>query len=189
MTKVSSPSVYQLKVTLAHVRPAVWRRLLVPSSVKLHQFHDILQVAMGWTDSHLHQFEAQGQLYGEPDPEFGLSVKDETRVPLGQVLPQEGASMLYEYDFGDGWIHQIVLEKILPASAELKVPSCIAGARACPPEDCGGAGGYAEFLKAIKDPSHPEHEEMLEWSGGDFDPASFDTEAMNKFFASRKGWR
>ncbi len=189
MAKASAPSVYQLKVTLDNVRPAVWRRLLVSSSAKLHQLHDILQIAMGWTDSHMHQFEAQGQLYGQPDPDFGLSVEDETRVPLDQVLQREGASMIYEYDFGDSWIHQIALEKILPASTELKVPSCVAGARACPPEDCGGAEGYAEFLKAIKSPSHPEHEEMMEWSGGDFDPAAFDLEGMNKFFASRKGRR
>jgi len=187
MAKASAQRVYQLKVTLAGVRPAVWRRLVVSSYATLKELHYILQVAMGWTDSHLHQFEAKGQLYGKPDPDFGPSVKDETRLRLDQVLLREKESMLYEYDFGDSWTHQIVLEKILPPSPQLKVPRCIAGARACPPEDCGGVYGYAEFLKAIKDPSHPEHDEMLEWIGGDYDPGFFDLEEINKYLAPRKG--
>jgi hypothetical protein len=142
---------------------------------------------MGWTDSHLHQFEAKGQLYGKSDPDFGPKVKDETRARLDQVLLREKEWMLYEYDFGDSWTHRIVLEKVLPSSATLKTPKCIAGARACPPEDCGGPYGYAEFLMAIKDPSHPEHEEMLEWIGGDYDPSFFDAEEVNKYLAGRRG--
>jgi hypothetical protein len=189
MTKASTQRAYQLKVTLAGVRPAVWRRLLVPGSATLKELHYILQAAMGWTDSHLHQFEANGQLYGKPDPDFGLNVKNETRVWLDQVLLREKESMLYEYDFGDGWVHRIVLEKILPSSPGLKVPKCIAGARACPPEDCGGAYGYAEFLKAINDPSHSEHDEMLEWIGGEFDPDLFDLEEINEYLTPRKGRR
>jgi hypothetical protein len=141
---------------------------------------------MGWSDSHLHQFEAKGQLYGKPHSEFGPSVKDETRVRLDQVLLRDKESMLYEYDLGDSWTHRIVVEKILPPSPQLKVPKCIAGARACPPEDCGGVYGYAEFLAAIEDPSHPEHEEMLEWIGGDYDPDYFDPDEINKYLAPRK---
>jgi hypothetical protein len=188
MTKTSTKSerVYQIKITLAGVRPAVWRRLAVPGSATLKELHDILQVAMGWTDSHLHQFEANGRLYGTPDPEFEMNVKNETRVRLDEVLPREKESMIYEYDFGDGWVHRIVLEKILPPTPELKVPKCVAGARACPPEDCGGVYGYAEFLKAIEDSSHPEHGEMLEWIGGEFDPDRFDLEEINEFLTPRK---
>lgn len=187
MANACAQRAYQLKVTLAGVRPAVWRRLLVPSSATLKQLHYILQVAMGWTDSHLHKFEAKGQLYGKPDRDFGSSVNDETHVRLEQVLLRVKQSMLYEYDFGDSWIHQIVLEKILPPSPELKVPKCVAGARACPPEDCGGAYGYAEFLQAIKDPSHPEHDETLEWVGEDYDPEFFDLEEINKYLAAQRG--
>jgi|SRR5689334_332097 len=183
MAKAVSKDIYQLKVTLAVVRPAVWRRVLVPSSLRLRDLHDILQIVMGWTDSHLHQFEAKGQLYGTPDPDFPVPIKSEGRAQLNDILAREKDWMLYEYDFGDGWVHKIVLEKIIPASSKLKVPSCAAGARACPPEDCGGPYGYAEFRKAIRDPSHPEHEDMLEWIGDEFDSDYFDLEHVNRQLA------
>ena len=187
MAKAPADRIYQLKVTLAGLRPPVWRRLLVSSSESLGGLHDILQVAMGWTDSHLHQFEAKGQLYGKPSRESFLPLKDEARVNLGQVLVREKESILYEYDLGDSWTHQIVLEKVLAPSPNAKAPQCIGGARACPPEDCGGVYGYAELLETLKDPSHPEHEEMLEWIGEDYDPEFFDLEAINKHLRPRKG--
>jgi hypothetical protein len=140
-------------------------------------------------DSHLHQFEAKGQLYGKSSPELHLPTRDEGHARLDQVLTRPKDSMLYEYDFGDSWTHRIVLEKILPPSPELKTPQCIAGARASPPEGCGGVFGYAELLEALKDPSHPEHEDMLEWIGGDYDPAFFDLEGVNEQLAPRKGRR
>jgi hypothetical protein len=189
MAKAVGQRMYQLKVTLAGVRPAVWRRLQVPSSVLLNELHDILQIALGWTNSHLHQYEARGQLYGKPHPEFSLQVQNEARVRLDEVLVREKDAMLYEYDFGDSWTHRIVLEKIVVAPPDLKLPKCVAGARACPPEDCGGVYGYAELLKAIRDPSHPEHDDMLEWVGGDYDPDFFDLEDVNKQLAPRKGGR
>lgn len=144
---------------------------------------------MGWMDSHLHQFEAKGQLYGKPDSESYLPIRDEARTRLDQVLTQPKDSIFYEYDFGDGWTHRIVLEEIIPASPEVKAPRCIAGARACPPEDCGGVFGYAELLQVLKDPPHPEHEDMLERVGGNYDPASLDLEAVNRQLAPRKGRR
>ena len=113
MAKVAQSPVYQLKVSLNGAKPPIWRRLLVPSAVSLAQLHRILQLAMGWTDSHLHQFEVHGQFYGVPDPEFGKGTKNEARVRLADVLMHEKDSMIYEYDFGDGWEHKIVLEKIL----------------------------------------------------------------------------
>ena len=189
MAKAPTDTIYQLKVTLAGPRPPIWRRLLVSSSVTLRELHDIVQVAMGWMDSHLHQFEAKGQLYGKPSPELDLPMRDEARTRLDQVLTHPKDFLLYEYDFGDSWTHQIMLEKVLPSSHELKTPQCLAGARACPPEDCGGVFGYAELLRALKDPSHPEHEDMLEWIGGDYDSAFFDLDAVNKQLVPRKGWR
>jgi pRiA4b ORF-3-like protein len=144
---------------------------------------------MGWTDSRFPQFEAKGQLYGKPSRELerDLPMKDEACARLDQLLMREKDSMLYEYDFGDTWTHQIVLEKILAPAQRGKIPQCVDGARACPPEDCGGVFGYVELLKALKDPSHPEHEDMLEWIGQDYDPTFFDLEAVNKQLAPRKG--
>jgi len=170
---------YQIKVTLNGVRPSIWRRLVVPSSLSLMDLHDVLQVAMGWMDSHLHQFVARGKLYGQPDPEFGMGRINEKRVRLDEVLRTEKDAMTYEYDFGDGWEHKIVLEKVLGNAEEHAAPSCIAGARACPPEDCGGVWGYANLLKVISDSSNPEHEEMLEWLGDGFDPERFDVSVIN----------
>jgi hypothetical protein len=178
--------VYQLKVTLHGVKPPVWRRLLVGSSISLRKLHDILQVALGWTDSHLHLFEVRGQTYGVPDPVFASDTLSEAKVTLDQVLLREKDAMFYDYDFGDGWRHKIVLEKIVERGAEERIPSCIGGARACPPEDCGGIWGYANLLKAIVDSSHPEHEEMLEWIGEDFDPSYFDPEEINAVIAPKR---
>ncbi len=186
MAKTSGSRVHQIKVTLNGVKPPVWRRLLVPSSVSLKVLHDILQMAMGWTDSHLHQFVARGQIFGIRDAEFGENTKNEARVRLDQVLIREKDAMVYEYDFGDGWTHKVVLEKISEPAESTAVPSCISGGGACPPEDCGGIWGYDEFLKAIGDSSHPEHMEMLEWIGGAFDPERFDVGEINKLLAPKR---
>ena len=176
-------SIYQLKITLKDSKPPIWRRILVPSNVNLGEFHLILQIVLGWTDSHLHQFISGRTMYGTPVDEFGgdleMEGEDETQYKLSQLLKREKDSLNYEYDFGDGWEHKIVLEKILPYDGSVKVPTCIKGKRACPPEDCGGIWGYDNLLEVIKDPSHPEHEEMLEWIGGEFDPEFFDIEETN----------
>ena len=177
---------YQIKVTLNGIRPSVWRRLLVPSSVSLKDLHGILQVALGWTNSHLHQFIARGTFYGQLDPEFGTRTLNERRVLLSDVLGKEKDTIVYEYDFGDGWAHKIVLEKILENAEDRDTASCIAGARSCPPEDCGGVPGYAQLLQIISDASHPEHEEMLEWLGEGFDPERFDAVEINALLAKMK---
>jgi len=174
-------TVYQLKVTLKGSKPPIWRRIQVPGDVTLYKLHKVLQVAMGWTDSHLHQFIAHGRYYGEPDPDFAdMDVVNERRVKLSQVADREKAKFIYEYDFGDDWLHEILVEKILPPEAGASYPACLAGKRSAPPEDCGGIWGYEEFLGAIGDPKHPEHEEMLEWVGGEFDPEAFDLAAVNR---------
>ena len=171
--------IYQIKVTLKGSKPPIWRRLLVRGSMTLPQLHDVLQVAMGWDNYHMHQFIAGGQLYGEPDPDFDLDVIDERRVTLDRLLPREKDAIVYEYDFGDGWEHKIELEKILPFDPKTTLPICIKGKRACPPEDVGGVWGYEEFLQAINDPNHPEHESYLDWVGGEFDPEYFNMDEVN----------
>ena len=177
-------SIFQLKVTLEESKPPIWRRILVPGDINLARFHDVLQIVMGWTNSHLHQFFSGGAMYGIPDDEFGgdygFEMKDDSKYKLSQLLEKEKDSLQYEYDFGDAWGHKIILEKILPHDSSLKLPSCIKGKRACPPEDCGGMWGYQDLLEVIRDTSHPEHEDMLEWLGGDFDPEYFDVDEVNE---------
>ena len=174
---------YQLRIWLMDSEPAIWRRLLVPGSVRLSVLHEIIQEAMGWSNSHLHEFAVGDTSYS--DPEFELQeddpeVEDEAKVRLREAAPSEGDWFLYRYDFGDGWEHQIVVERILPpVPKQRKIAVCLAGARACPPEDCGGIGGYMDFLEAIRDPSHERHEELREWIGGDFDPEAFDVNRVN----------
>jgi hypothetical protein len=174
--------IYQLKMTLKYIRPPIWRRMEVPAEVTLAELHLILQVAMGWTNSHLHQFKVGKMYYGEPSiDEFSeLNLKDESKARLQKVLSKPKQKMIYEYDFGDGWKHDLVLEKILQPSPGVRYPRCLAGARACPPEDCGGVHGYANFLEAISDPEHEEHDEYLDWIGGEFDPENFDVAKFDK---------
>jgi hypothetical protein len=189
-TKPAHSCVYQIKVTLSGSEPPIWRRLLVSSSTSLAELHRILQVAMGWTDDHLHGFEpAQRRLRGRPEPADDLDFDDEERVRLDQALPREKSALVYMYDFGDSWAHDIVVEKVLPSSDGVNVPSCIGGERACPPEDCGGIWGYDDLLDAIRDPEHPEHEEKLEWVGDEFDPERFDADAVNAILAPRRRTR
>ena len=175
---------YRLKVSLRGSRPPIWRRLEVDAGVTLAGLHDILQVVMGWTDSHLHQFRRGTTYYGEPDPEMGMERADERRVPLCKVLRRPKDRMVYEYDFGDGWEHDVVLETIDEAGGAKAPPRVLAGRGACPPEDVGGIGGYYRFLEAIEDPKHPEHGELLEW-GGPFDPDGFEIDEINGYFQKR----
>lgn len=173
--------VYQIKVTLNDTRPPIWRRVLVPGDTTLRKLHDILQIVMGWTDSHLHQFVIAGAYYGatEYDDEGDLELLPEQRYRMSEVAPEPGARLVYEYDFGDSWDHTVVVEKIVPPEPGAYYPWCVAGKRACPPEDVGGVWGYEEFLKAIRDRRHPEHDEYLVWVGGQFDPEAFDLDQVN----------
>lgn len=173
--------VYQLKITLRHVAdPPVWRRIAVPAGVTLELLHVLIQQAMGWENDHMHVFSHAGREYGMPG--YGLDHSDEGDVTLAEVLTRARAKMRYTYDFGDEWEHDIVVEKTLPPDP---VPSvtCLAGEGACPPEDCGGAWGYATLKEALADPDHEEHEDRLDWmgldSGADFDPAQFRLDEVN----------
>lgn len=173
--------IYQIKVTLKGSKPPIWRRLEVSDQITLAKLHKILQAAMGWTDSHLHQFIIGKTYYGEPDKEMGFETFSENRVKLHQLPLREKSKFIYEYDFGDSWEHEILIEKILPGTEGSKLPVCLKGKGACPPEDIGGLWGYFGFLEAIGDPEHPEHEDMLEWVGEDFDPEAFDLEEVNHY--------
>jgi hypothetical protein len=176
--------IYQLKVTLKGIRPPIWRRLLIRADTKLAQLHDVLQTAMGWYDSHLHQFVADGVQYGVPNDDWGAEVHDESLVTLADVAPAAGDRLLYEYDFGDGWEHDLLVEKVLEPEPGATYPVCLKGRRACPPEDVGGIWGYAELLEILSDPDHPDYEERLEWIGGEFDPEELDAEDVNAALAS-----
>jgi Plasmid pRiA4b ORF-3-like protein len=178
---VEPASIYQLKVTLQDSRSAIWRRIQLPADIRLSRLHAVLQIVMGWTNSHLHGFRADGHRYGIPDSEFSgmMEILDERQARLNQIAPSVKSHFSYEYDFGDSWEHAIVVEKILPPEPDVQYTHCLAGERACPPEDVGGVWGYAEFVKAIRNSRHPEHDEMLEWVGGTFDPAAFDLRGVN----------
>jgi len=173
--------IYQIKVTLDGIHPPIGRRILVPGNTTLLKLHDIIQIVMGWEDYHLHMFTIEGVIYGDPeDDEYGdLGTLDEANVKLSQVINGEKQRFMYEYDFGDSWDHTLLVEKILPPEGGIHYPICVKGKRACPPEDVGGVRGYENFLEAISDPRHDEHEEYLMWVGGEFDPEAFDLEKVN----------
>ncbi len=177
-------TIYEIKITLNGSKPPIWRRIQVSADITLLKLHKIIQWTMGWTDSHLHQFVIGDSTYKVRDPyaDFGMdeSDKNERMHKLRQVIPGEGFRFRYDYDFGDGWTHTLVVERIFPPEESAKYPRCMAGARACPPEDVGGIHGYTEFLKALKDPKHPEHEEMTRWHERKFDPEAFDLTTTNQ---------
>jgi len=179
MTARALRSIYQFKVTLDYVHPLIWRRLQIVSTDTLEDLHIALQIVMGWTNSHLHEFSNGRVRYGVPDEEFPSDIQNEIDFRLDQVVSKEKDTLRYVYDFGDGWEHNVVLEKILPFDTDAVLPLCIEGGRACPLEDVGGPPGYEMFLQAISDPSHPEHVELLEWSGAHFDAEHFDLALTN----------
>ena len=179
-------SVYQLKVTLQGIKPAIWRRIQVPGHIKLGVFHEILQEVMGWTNTHLHQFVIQGKHFGAPHKESDSpATEDENKLTLAEAIHLAGAIFSYEYDFGDGWEHQLKVENVLPVEGNNLFPACLAGTRACPPEDCGGPYGYQELLEALREPHHERHEELAEWlsefsEGEGFDPERFNLTWINQ---------
>jgi len=167
--------IFQLRISLADVMPEVWRRVALPGAYTLDRLHRVIQYAMGWQNYHLHSFEIDGNQYGEPDPEGELELRDELEARLDTVAGKD-SRFVYTYDFGDWWEHEIAIEAIYPPEPDERYPLCLEGERACPPEDVGGAYGYAGFLAAIADSEHPEHAAMREWIGKRFDPAAFDHE-------------
>lgn len=189
--------VYQFKITLRGLQPAAWRRIEVPASYSLWDLHVAIQDAMGWQDYHLHAFR-----FDDPNRggriEVGIPNEDAFvgdpvvlpgwEQPMSAYFDRPGMRVEYEYDFGDSWEHDLLFEGIIPRIKGQKYPRCTGGARACPPEDCGGVHGYERLLSVIFDPRDPEYESMLTWLGGDFDPETFDP-AQVKFDNPRARWR
>lgn len=173
----------RLRISLREIEPEIWRELVVRESSSLARLHHAIQRAMGWTNSHLYEFEIDGRRFTdletwEPfddDEEPG----DAELVRLRELGLGEGSSFTYLYDFGDHWLHDVTVEGAIPIVTSERLPRCTAGARACPPEDCGGASGYFELLEALRDPAHPEHESSRVWVGGGFDPEAFDLARAN----------
>ena len=179
MKKPGGKRVYQLKVMLRDIRPPIWRRIQVRSDTNLQRLHRIIQTVMDWHESHLHEFEILGARYGDSEFMQG-EVEDEQIAKLGKLITEEKEKFLYRYDLGDCWDHEVLVEKIMPPEDGIRYPVCLAGKRACPPEDCGGAPGYEELLEILGDPSHPEHEDRFLWLPGDFDSEKFDVDSVNK---------
>ncbi len=171
----------QLRIELDGVRPSVWRVIQVPESIHMDRLHRVIQIAMGWEDCHLHEFVIGNVRYGTPDPAFDDpgSVTAEKGVPLAKALGGE-RRFLYTYDFGDGWEHTLTVEERGVASDAPAEVRCLSGENACPPEDVGGHPGYEDFLRAIADPGHDQHQDMLDWCRGGFDAERLDLGSVNR---------
>ena len=174
---------HSLKVTLRSVKPPVWRRIEVESDVALDELSHIIELAMGWLGYHLHAFEADGVTYEQAGhfEGFDRGAREESDYRLSDLLTEVGTAMRWDYDFGDGWEHDIKVEAISPADCNVTYPRCVAGRRACPPEDCGGPWGYQDILDAIGDKGHPRHRELTDWLPPGWDPTHFDPNETSKY--------
>lgn len=177
-------SIIQLKITLLGTDPAIWRRLLVKKNTTFENLHHIIQIAMGWTNSHLYEFNIKGYRIAEPVEEFIDYFEDNTIDPynlsIDHVIKNKKIKFNYVYDFGDHWEHQIEIEKFIPVEKQIQYPVCIDGKLNCPPEDCGSISGFYSMLEIIGDRKHPERKEMLQWLGGEYKPEHFDLSETNK---------
>ncbi|MFH1370449.1 MAG: plasmid pRiA4b ORF-3 family protein [Planctomycetota bacterium] len=194
--KTQPVQIHELKITLCGSKPLIWRHIAVPSDMHLSDLHEVIQIVMGWTNSHLHQFIASDRSRKEyrslgksgythldrrlSDPRFELEdTENENKVMLSNLVPAVKSKFIYEYDFGDSWEHLIEVVKIGPPAESVKYPVCLAGKFACPPDDSGGIWGYYDMLEVLKNPKHKDYEETLEWMGRDFNPERFNIEAIN----------
>ena len=180
-------NIYRVHISLREIDPPIWRRLELSSRTTLKQFHRMLQIAMGWENSHLHEYIVDGQRYGTPDYLYDEpgEVVAETGIRLERVLPELSATMLYLYDFGDYWEHEIRLEAAFVADSFATYPRLVGGARSCPPEDCGGVRGYANLLEILLDPEHEDFEQMRTWVGPRFNAEVFSVTAINQRLQKR----
>jgi len=173
--------IYELQVELQDITPLIWRRLWVPSNIGLTELHELIQLAMGWMNSHLHSFEIGHHAYSTADAELDdLNMLDEDKYTLEKTLGPDIREFVYEYDFGDSWRHRVQVRELEKPNRNAHYPLCVAGERAAPPEDVGGTHAYEEFLQAIENPKHPQHNDTLTWVGGVFDPEGFDLNAINR---------
>lgn len=182
--------IIQLKITLKWTKPPIWRRVLVDRKSTFYDLHNIIQIAMGWTNSHLYEFKVFDYRIGEPNEEFdetdfgGSKIIDASTVLLDSILTDPKEKFVYEYDFGDSWTHSVVVEKFLPADKKVFYPTCIAGKLKCPPEDCGGVSGFYGLLEILNNKRHPDREDMMYWVGGSYDSNHFDIEWVNDQLSS-----
>lgn len=191
------PQPVALRIELRDITPLIWRRVVVSNQWTLASLHHYLQWIMGWTDTHAHEFET-GHGVVAPDwwiAEIGQDsgttrYRDERRVSVAAIVSELGVrgEFEYRYDMGDGWQHRIIIEAVPPiwSSHALPLPACLAGENACPPDDVGGPHGYGMFLEGIADTGHEEHDDLLRWIGGVFDPKGFDLNRLNRDWKGSK---
>jgi hypothetical protein len=177
--------IFEFRLSLQHVHPTVWRRIQVPDDCTLARLHKIIQAVMNWQDYHLHEFTVQSQAYGDPEVDEDDRLVDDRTVRLRNLDLAIGDRVEYAYDFGDNWQHVLELEGKMPPAEEAVYPVCVGGERTAPPEDVGGVSGYEEFLEALLDPRHEEHEHMKSWVGRPFDPAAFSVAEANERLRKR----
>lgn len=177
--------IFQIQIALKGSKPKIWRRILIPSDLSLSDFHKIIQTTMGWTNTHLHQFIKNMTFYTVKHPddymwdEMDNVDYKKNKIRISDLIKTEKDKIIYEYDFGDGWQHDIILEKVLPIDNNIKYPICLTGKMNCPPEDCGGIWGYTDMLVILKQPGHEEYDNLIEWLGEKFDPEFFDIDEVN----------
>ena len=181
---MATSQVLTCHIWLVDSDPPIWRQFQVSDRTLLADLHPILQAVMGWQDSHLHQFQVQGQPYANPASPPLEGTLDATTKTLADFQFAPNERFAYTYDFGDGWLHQITVETSQPAANKPAAPLCLTGDRACPPEDSGGVWGYEDLLERLNDPDDPEYEELLDWLG-DFDPDKFDLQQINQQLSSQ----
>ncbi len=180
VTELPSKRTYTLKIAIKHIKPPVWRRVRAPGSLTLADLHSVIQIVFGWENDHLHDFRVGDKRYGDPTIMDELVDLNEERYTLDGVFAARAKKMLYTYDFGDNWEHEITVEKREPASPADEIPVCLAGKRAGPPDDCGGPWGYGDLLESAKDPESERYEELMEWMDLDsMDPEEFDLPRAN----------
>jgi hypothetical protein len=181
--------VYVIKISLVRSRPPIWRRFRVPGETTLDRLHNIIQIVMGWEDCHLHSFTIAGECYTKAYEDAEYDERDEADFSLAALISKPKTKFSYEYDFGDGWEHALVVEKISEVATEFDARlECLAGKRKCPPEDVGGVHGYCVFCEAKNDPKHPEHDNWSEWYPDEFDPEAFDLDGINQDLALYEEW-
>jgi len=172
--------VYQFKISLKGITPQIWRRIQVPETCTFWDLSVAIQDVMSWEGHHLHAFTLRNPKtgfedeIGIPDEEFDRHVLKGWKTKISAYFSMENKKALFVYDFGDWWEHAVTLEKILTREPGREYPCCIAGKRNAPPDDVGSIPGYEEFVGIMKNPRHKEHDEMVEWYGGSYDPEDFD---------------
>jgi hypothetical protein len=178
---MANDMVLELKISLVESKPPIWRRVIVPEFLTLADLHRVIQIVMGWQTSHLHEFEVTGERYTEFEEDIQSGAGDSSAVTLRSLkLNRVGRTFLYNYDFGDDWLHEIVVESFRPADKSVKLPVCVTGRRAGPPEDSGGVHRYEYLLEAVSDPTHADHQELSAWLDLKFDPEAFDVNRVNR---------